>query len=173
MTDIAKPTTRINREIRVREVRVIDDAGEQLGILTIEAALAASVERGLDLVEVAPLAKPPVCKIMDYGKYKYEQAKKQHESKKHQKTVVVKEVKMRPGTDVHDYAFKLNHARRFLAEGNKVKVTVVFRGREITHTELGRALLDRVSAEISDAGNIEQNPTQEGRALTMIISPKA
>jgi len=173
VTAIAKPTTRINREIRVREVRVIDDAGEQLGILTIEAALQAAEERGLDLVEVAPLAKPPVCKIMDYGKYKYEQAKKQHESKKHQKIVQLKEVKMRPGTDLHDYNFKMDHARKFLAEGNKVKVTVVFRGREITHSELGRALLARVATEIADAGNVEQNPMHEGRALIMIIAPKA
>jgi len=171
--DIGKPTARINREIRVREVRVIDEAGEQLGIMPVEAALNVATERALDLVEVAPLAKPPVCKIMDYGKYKYEQAKKLHESKKHQKTVVVKEIKMRPGTDVHDYTFKLNNARKFLAEGNKVKMNIVFRGREITHSELGRALLSRVATEIADAGNIEQSATQEGRSLIMIISPKA
>lgn len=172
MTAIAKVTTRINREIRVREVRVISDAGEQLGILPILDAIKAAEERGLDLVEVAPQAEPPVCKIMDFGKYKYEQAKKLHESKKHQKTVQIKEVKMRPGTDVHDYNFKLNNARRFLDDGNKVKVTVVFRGREMAHTDLGNALLQRVVKDIAESGNIEQMPKQEGRALIMIIAPK-
>ena len=163
----------MNREIRVREVRVISDAGEQLGILAIQDAIRAAEERGLDLVEVAPQAEPPVCKIMDFGKYKYEQAKKAHESKKHQKVVLLKEVKMRPGTDVHDYNFKLNHAKRFLEEGNKVKVTVVFRGREMAHTELGQALLQRVVTDIADTGNVEQMPKQEGRALIMIIAPKS
>lgn len=163
----------MNREIRVREVRVISDAGEQLGILAIQDAIRAAEERGLDLVEVAPQAEPPVCKIMDFGKYKYEQAKKAHESKKHQKVVLLKEVKMRPGTDVHDYNFKLNHAKRFLEEGNKVKVTVVFRGREMAHTDLGRALLQRVVTDIAETGNVEQMPKQEGRALIMIIAPKS
>ena len=163
----------MNREIRVREVRVISDAGEQLGILAIQDAIRAAEERGLDLVEVAPQADPPVCKIMDFGKYKYEQAKKAHESKKHQKVVLLKEVKMRPGTDVHDYNFKLNHAKRFLEEGNKVKVTVVFRGREMAHTELGQALLQRVVTDIADTGNVEQMPKQEGLALIMIIAPKS
>ena len=163
----------MNREIRVREVRVISDAGEQLGILPVQDAIRAAEERGLDLVEVAPQAEPPVCKIMDFGKYKYEQAKKAHESKKHQKIVLLKEVKMRPGTDVHDYTFKLNHAKRFLEEGNKVKVTVVFRGREMAHTDLGRALLQRVVTDIAETGNVEQMPKQEGRALIMIIAPKS
>ncbi|HEY3347579.1 MAG TPA: translation initiation factor IF-3 [Nitrospirota bacterium] len=170
---MAKPTARVNREIRVREVRVIGGEGEQLGILTIQEALRAAEERSLDLVEVAPTADPPVCKIMDYGKYKYEQAKKMHESRKHQKVILLKEVKMRPATDVHDYVFKVNHAKRFLAEGNKVKMTVVFRGREMAHTDLGAALLDRVATDIADAGNVEQMPKQEGRTLVMIISPKA
>ena len=170
---IGKPTTRINREIRVREVRVIADDGAQLGILPIFEAVKAAEERGLDLVEVAPLAEPPVCKIMDFGKYKYEQAKKAHESKKNQKIVQLKEVKMRPGTDVHDYTFKLNNAKRFLEEGNKVKVTVVFRGREMAHTDLGSVLLNKVVADIQEAGNIEQMPKQEGRALSMVIAPKS
>ena len=173
MAAIAKVTTRINREIRVREVRVISDAGEQLGILPIQEALRAAEERGLDLVEVAPQAEPPVCKIMDFGKYKYEQAKKAHESKKHQKVVQVKEVKMRPGTDTHDYNFKLEHAKRFLKQGDKVKVTVVFRGREMAHMDLGKSLLDRVVADISESGNIEMTPRQEGRTMIMIIAPKA
>ena len=157
----------------MREVRVIADDGEQLGILPIHEAIRAAEERSLDLVEVAPQAEPPVCKIMDYGKYKYEQAKKAHESKKHQKVILLKEVKMRPGTDVHDYTFKLNHAKRFLGEGNKVKVTVVFRGREMAHTELGAALLQRFVADITEVGNVEQMPKQEGRALIMIVAPKA
>jgi len=171
--DIAKPTVRVNREIRIREVRVIDDAGEQLGILPIEDALKAAEERSLDLVEVAPLAKPPVCKIMDFGKYKYEQSKKLAESRKHQKIIQVKEVKMRPATDEHDYQFKLNHMRRFLAQGDKVKVTIVFRGREMAHTDLGMVLLNRVAVEIAESGNVEQTPKQEGRAMMMIIAPKA
>ena len=157
----------------MREVRVIADDGAQLGILPIFEAVKAAEERGLDLVEVAPLAEPPVCKIMDFGKYKYEQAKKAHESKKHQKIVQFKEVKMRPGTDVHDYNFKLNNAKRFLEEGNKVKVTVVFRGREMAHTDLGSVLLNKVVADIQEAGNIEQMPKQEGRALSMVIAPKS
>jgi len=157
----------------VREVRVIADDGAQLGILPILDAVKAAEERGLDLVEVAPLAEPPVCKIMDFGKYKYEQAKKAHESKKNQKIVQLKEVKMRPGTDVHDYTFKLNNAKRFLEEGNKVKVTVVFRGREMAHTDLGSVLLNKVVADIQEAGNIEQMPKQEGRALSMVIAPKS
>ncbi|MHB8173425.1 MAG: translation initiation factor IF-3 [Nitrospirota bacterium] len=170
---MGKPTTRVNREIRVREVRVIADDGAQLGILPVFEAIRAAEERGLDLVEVAPQAEPPVCKIMDFGKYKYEQAKKAHDSKKHQKTIQLKEVKMRPGTDVHDYTFKLNNAKRFLGEGNKVKVTVVFRGREMAHTDLGSALLNKVVADIQEAGNIEQMPKQEGRALSMVIAPKS
>jgi translation initiation factor IF-3 len=157
----------------VREVRVIADDGAQLGILPIFDAVKAAEERGLDLVEVAPLADPPVCKIMDFGKYKYEQAKKAHESKKNQKIIQLKEIKMRPGTDVHDYTFKLNNAKRFLAEGNKVKVTVVFRGREMAHTDLGSVLLNKVVADIQEAGNIEQMPKQEGRALSMVIAPKS
>ncbi len=172
MIDIAKPTTRINRNIRVPEVRVVDDAGEQLGILPINKAIEAAEERGLDLVEVAPNATPPVCKIMDYGKYKYEQSKKQAESKKHQKTIQVKEVKMRPGTDQHDYNFKLNHARRFLSEGNKVKFTIVFRGRELAHTELGQVLLDRIVKDMEEVGNVEQTAKREGRAMFMIVAPK-
>jgi len=170
---INKPTVRINREIRIREVRVIDEAGEQLGILPIDQALMAAEQRSLDLVEVAPLAKPPVCKIMDFGKYKYEQAKKAHESRKHQKIVQLKEVKMRPGTDDHDFNFKVNHMRRFLADGDKVKVTIVFRGREMAHTEFGQALMKKVAAELTEVGNVEANPKQEGRAMIMIVSPKA
>jgi len=170
---IAKPTARVNKAIRVPEVRVVDDAGEQLGILPIQRALEAAEERGLDLVEVAPNATPPVCKIMDYGKYKYEQSKKLHESRKHQKTIQVKEIKMRPGTDQHDYNFKLKNAVRFLAEGNKVKFTIVFRGREMAHAELGKALLDRIVTDMTETGNVEQTAKQEGRSMFMIVAPKS
>jgi translation initiation factor IF-3 len=170
---ITKQTVRVNRAIRVPEVRVVDDAGEQLGILPIQRAIEAAEERGLDLVEVAPNASPPVCKIMDFGKYKYEQSKKLHESRKHQKTIQVKEIKMRPGTDQHDYNFKLKNAVRFLSEGNKVKFTIVFRGREMAHAELGKALLDRIVNDMTEAGNVEQTAKQEGRSMFMVVSPKS
>ena len=173
MVYIAKPTTRVNRSIRVREVRVIDDKGEQLGILPIDEALSTAEDRGLDLVEVAPLAKPPVCKIMDFGKYKYEQSKKLHDSRKHQKTVQVKEVKMRPGTDSHDYNFKLKHARRFLGQGNKVKFTIVFKGREIAHTELGIEKLKKVAEDMAEDGTVEVMPKREGRTMMMIVAPNS
>lgn len=173
MVDITKPTVRINRNIKVPEVRVVDTGGELLGILPIREAVEAAEARGLDLVEVAPLAKPPVCKIMDYGKYKYEQAKKAHESKKNQKTVVVKEIKMRPATDDHDIEFKLKNARKFLAEGNKVKFTIVFRGRELAHTDLGMALLERVTKEMEEECVLEQSAKREGRSMFLIVAPKS
>ena len=154
-------------------MRVIGPEGEQLGILPTAEAFNKAQEGGYDLVEVAPQAEPPVCKIMDFGKYKYEQAKKAHESKKHQKVVQIKEVKLRPGTDTHDYNFKLEHAKKFLKQGDKVKVTVVFRGREMAHMELGRALLDKVVVDIAESGAIEQMPKQEGRTMIMIIAPKS
>ena len=164
---------RVNDRIRAPEIRLIGADGENIGVVTPNRAMMLAEEAGLDLVEISPNATPPVCKIMDFGKYKYEQAKKAHESKKHQKIIQLKEVKMRPGTDVHDYNFKLNNAKRFLGEGDKVKITVVFRGREMAHTELGNALLNKVVADIQEAGNIEQMPKQEGRALSMVIAPKS
>ena len=154
-------------------MRVIDDQGEQLGIMVPFDALKIAREKGLDLVEVSPTAHPPVCRIMDFGKYKYEQAKKMHESKKHQKVIQLKEVKMRPGTDTHDYNFKLEHAKKFLKQGDKVKLTVVFRGREMAHMELGRVLLDKVVIDIAESETIEQMPKQEGRTMMMIIAPKS
>ena len=129
-------------------------------------------QAGLDLVEVAPLAKPPVCKIMDYGKYKYQQHKRAQEAKKNQKIIHIKEIKLRPKTDVHDIGFKLNHARKFLLDGNKVKITIIFRGREMSHPDIGNELLDRVASDIEDLGVVEQRPRMEGRNMTMILAPK-
>jgi translation initiation factor IF-3 len=144
---------------------VIDDQNEQLGILTPQAAIKIAEERGLDLVEVAPTANPPVCRIMDYGKYLYQLNKKLHEAKKHQKNITVKEVKFRPNTDEHDYEFKKNHIVRFLQQGDKVKATVFFRGREIVHQGIGRALLDRLVQEIAEVGSVEARPKMEGPNL--------
>jgi len=135
-------------------------------------ALNLSEEAGLDLVEVAPMAKPPVCKIMDYGKYKYQQHKRAQEAKKNQKVIHVKEVKLRPKTDDHDLDFKINHARKFLTAGNKVKIAIIFRGREMTHPDIGNELLDRVASGIEDLGIIEQRPKMEGRNMIMILAPK-
>jgi translation initiation factor IF-3 len=158
--------------IKVKEVRVISAEGEQLGILDTRDAIKRAEEAGLDLVEVAPTAKPPVCRIMDFGKYKYEIAKKAHESKKHQSVIVVKEIKMRPRTDDHDVNFKMNNIKRFLEDGNKVKVTVMFRGREMAHTTHGRTLLERILAELQNDAAVEQSPRMEGRNMTMLLGAK-
>ena len=173
MNAIAKPSARVNQEIRAKEVRVISPEGKQLGIMPVAQALAKAQEMDLDLVEVAPTAVPPVCRIMDYGRYKYEQSKKQHASRQHQRTTQVKEVKFRINTDRHDIAFKLKHARRFLEDGNKAKLTVVFRGREMTHTELGLQLLERLTQELTDAGHVERPPKQEGNTLSVLMAPKS
>jgi translation initiation factor IF-3 len=156
----------------VPEVRVINDKGEQLGVLSTFEAIRLAEEAGLDLVEVSPKAMPPVCRIMDFGKYKYEQKKKAAESRKHQSHVVVKEVKFRPKTEDHDYQFKVRHITRFLQEGNKAKVTVAFRGREITHAELGRAILDKIVKDVEQVGVVEQFPRLEGRHMIMILTPR-
>lgn len=161
----------VNNRIRASEVRVIDPDGEQLGIFPIKEALAAAREMGFDLVEVSPKSKPPVCRIMDYGKYKYEQKKRLQETKKKQSVVLMKEVKLRPKIDDHDLQFKLRHIERFLSEGNKAKITVIFRGREIAHKELGRAKLERVAEAVKELGAIDQGPKQEGRNLIMVLSP--
>jgi translation initiation factor IF-3 len=153
-------------------VRVIADNGDQLGVLTIDEAIAAANERGLDLVEVAPLARPPVVKIMDYGKFKFEQAKAARAAKKKQHVIHLKELKYRPGIDDHDFDFKTRHAREFLADGNKVKVTMMYRGRQMAHIELGREVLDRVALELKDIGKIEQEPKLEGRNMSMVLAPK-
>ncbi|MGA1842495.1 MAG: translation initiation factor IF-3 [bacterium] len=162
----------INNRIRAEEVRVIDQEGKQIGILKLPVALEMAEQAGLDLVEVAPLAKPPVCKIMDYGKYKYQQHKRAQEAKKNQKIIHIKEIKLRPKTDLHDIGFKLNHARKFLSDGNKVKITIIFRGREMTHPDIGNELLDRVASDIEDLAVVEQRPRMEGRNMTMILAPK-
>ncbi|MEP6686942.1 MAG: translation initiation factor IF-3 [Gemmatimonadales bacterium] len=163
---------RVNRMIRISPVRVITGDGEQLGVLPIEEALAAALERGLDLVEVAPTARPPVVKIMDYGKFKFEEAKAARAAKKKQHIIQLKEVKYRPGIDDHDFDFKTRHAREFLGDGNKVKVTMMFRGRQIAHLELGKAVLDRVAASLADVGKIEADAKLEGRNMTMVLAPK-
>ncbi len=148
---------------------MVDSDGEQLGILPIEDALTAAEDRDLDLVEVAPNSDPPVCRIMDYGRFKYQQSKRTHEAKKRQKVIHVKEVKMRPKTEEHDFQFKGRHIRRFLGEGNKVKVTVMFRGREMAHRHLGLRLMTRMIEELEDVAQVEQQPIQEGRNMSMIL----
>ncbi len=170
---ISKITTRINYMIKVKEVRVIDAEGGQLGILDTREAIKKAEEAGLDLVEVAPTAKPPVCRIMDFGKYKYEMAKKAAESRKHQTVIVVKEIKLRPRTDDHDVNFKLNNIKRFLEEGNKVKVTVMFRGREMAHIDHGRAVLNRIITELQNDAIVESSPRLEGRNMTLLLGAKA
>ena len=150
---------------------MIGPEGEQLGVLPLEVALAKAAEAGLDLVEVSPMAKPPVCKIMDYGKFKYEAKKKANEAKKKQTVVKLKEVKFRPKTEEHDYNFKVKAVREFLSEGNKARITVMFRGREITHREIGQAILTRIGTELKEVAIIEQAPRLEGRLLFMILAP--
>src|SRR5919112_6350690 len=140
--------------------------------MDVDAALAAAIEQGLDLVEVAPMARPPVARIMDYGKFKFEQAKMARQAKKKQHVILLTEVKFRPGIDEHDFDTKTRHARRFLEEGNKVKVTLMFRGRQIAHPELGREVVDRVAQELTDIGKIESEPKFEGKSMTMILTPK-
>ncbi|HEY8370380.1 MAG TPA: translation initiation factor IF-3 [Thermodesulfobacteriota bacterium] len=162
----------VNRKIRAPEVRVIDANGQQVGIMPLAEALRLAESQELDLVEVSPTARPPVCRIMDYGKYKYEQSKKAQEARKKQTVVSIKEVKMRPKTDEHDFDFKLKNVKRFLEEGNKTKITVVFRGREMAHPEFGRRMLDRVTNELQGLAVIEQSPRMEGRAISMIVAPK-
>ena len=154
-------------------MRVITGEGEQLGILPIGDALKLAQERELDLVEVAPEAAPPVCRIMDFGKFKYQQSRRAKDARKKQTIIQVKEVKMGPKTDEHDYQFKARHVRRFIEDGNKAKVTIRFRGREMAHTELGRKLLDKMSQEMADIATIESYPKLEGRNLVMILTPKA
>ena len=162
----------MNRQIRISPLRVIAPDGSQLGIMELEAALTAAVEQGLDLVEVAPMARPPVVRIMDYGKFKFEQAKQARIAKKKQHVIQLKEVKYRPGIDDHDFDTKTRHARRFLEEGNKVKVTLMFRGRQIAHPELGRAVVDRVAQQLADLAKVESDAKMEGKSMTMILTPK-
>ncbi len=164
---------RVNHLIRVPEVRVIGPEGEQLGILKTTDALKQANEGGYDLVEVAQTSTPPVCRIMDYGKFKYEQSKKEHKTRQHQKSTQVKEIKLRPRTDKHDLETKIRRIVEFLAEGTKTKVTVMFRGREMANQELGRSAMGKIREEIKDAGTVEMEPRMEGRNLYMIVAPKS
>ncbi|HNH64100.1 MAG TPA: translation initiation factor IF-3 [Thauera aminoaromatica] len=163
---------RVNREITAPEVRLVGEEGEQLGIVSLNASLNMAEEAGLDLVEIAPMAVPPVCKLMDFGKFKYQEQKKAHEARLKQKQVQVKEVKLRPGTDENDYQIKLRNLKRFLEEGDKCKVTLRFRGREMAHQEFGLRQLERVKADLEELGQVEQMPKMEGRQMIMIIAPK-
>jgi translation initiation factor IF-3 len=166
-----RDSTRTNDRIRVPEVRLIDDEGKQVGVMKTADALSFAQERELDLVEVAPEARPPVARVLDYSKYKYEQAQKQKQARKHQQQITVREIKFRPKIAQHDYDTKKQHVERFLRHKDKVKITIMFRGREVTHPERGTAILDRLSEELAELGVVEQHPTQEGRNMTMLMAP--
>lgn len=166
-------THQINEEIRDKEVRLISSDGEQLGIMSSKAALTLAEEQNLDLVKISPTAVPPVCKLMDYGKFKFEQTKREKEAKKNQHVVEIKEVRMSPGIDVGDFNVKLRSAQKFLAEGNRVKVTIRFRGREMAHTDIGRNLLVKFSEECAEVASMDKSPKLEGRHMSMFLSPKA
>ena len=178
MTDLSLPEDcidkrfiRMNERIRAREVRVIDDEGQQIGVLAPFEALKKAREKGLDLVEISPTANPPVCRIMDYGKFLYEQEKKERAAKKKQKVIVVKEVKFSVNVDEHDYQFKKNNVIRFLGEGDKVKASLRFRGREMAHTRLGRDVLERLVTDVGDRGIVEFRPRMEGNTMHLILAP--
>jgi translation initiation factor IF-3 len=162
----------MNERIRIREVRLIDEEGTQLGIMATRDALDLARSKGLDLIEVSPTANPPVCKIMDYGRFKYDESKKKREAAKKAKTTEIKGIRLRPGTDDHDISFKVRDAQRFLQEGDKVQVTVIFRSREASHPEIGRAQLQRLVEGTADIAVVEQSPTLEGRRMTMLLAPK-
>jgi translation initiation factor IF-3 len=163
--------TRINERIRVPEVRLIGEDGSQIGVLKTDEALRYAQERDLDLVEVAPEARPPVCRVLDYSKYKYEQVQKQKQARKHQQQINVREIKFRPKIAQHDYDTKKGHVERFLRHKDKVKITIMFRGREVTHPERGRAILERLAEELSELAIVEQHPAQDGRNMTMMLGP--
>ncbi|MBO2519892.1 MAG: translation initiation factor IF-3 [Firmicutes bacterium] len=162
----------MNRQIRAREVRLVGPDGAQLGIMSLREALRLAEEQNLDLVEVAPNAKPPVCRIMDFGRYRYEQQKRERENRKRQKTVTIKEVRMSPKIEEHDFAVKSRNAQRFLQAGDKVKVSVRFRGREIVHSDLVKKMLDQLAEQLSEHGQVELQPRLEGRQMIMILAPK-
>lgn len=169
---MAEKELRINEGIRVREVRLLDENGEQKGVVSIQEALTLAQERGYDLVEVAPQANPPVCKLLDYGKYVFDQEKKLKESKKKQKQIKIKEVRMQPLIEIHDLQFKTKHVKEFLDEGNKVKITVRFKGRQLAHTEIGRETLEKILDLLNDEYNLDKPPMMEGRYMSMLLSPK-
>mgnify|MGYP000970699400 FL=1 len=164
-------TQRINEEITAPEIRLIGVDGEALGIMSVRQALYLAEEVGIDLVEIAPLAQPPVCRIMDYGKFKYQEQKRQHEQKLKQKQIQVKEVKLRPGTDENDYQIKLRNMVRFLQDGDKVKATLRFRGREMAHQDIGMRQIERIKVDLQDYASVEQMPKMEGRQMVMILAP--
>jgi translation initiation factor IF-3 len=163
---------KINREIRATSVRVIDAEGNQLGIMTLSEALAEAVKGGLDLVEVAPTSAPPVCRIQDYGKFRYQQSKKLQDARKSQTVIQVKEIRLRPKTDVHDLQVKIKHIKKFLEQQDKIKITMMFRGREIAYADLGRKIMDEIKEQLADACVIDQQPRLEGRNMIMIVAPK-
>ncbi|MDH5188181.1 MAG: translation initiation factor IF-3 [Rhodospirillaceae bacterium] len=167
----AQKGPRINEGITAQEVRLVGPEGEMIGVTPVAEAITMAADFGLDLVEVSPNAEPPVCKILDYGKYKYEEQKKKNEAKKKQKVVSVKEIKLRPGIDVHDYEVKMKAARKFLDSGDKVKVTIRFRGREMAHQELGLQVLIKMRDQLEDLAKVEQMPKSEGRMMTMVLGP--
>jgi translation initiation factor IF-3 len=168
---VAAKAHRVNEEITTPEVRLVGEENEQLGIVMISRALQMAEEAGVDLVEIAPTAKPPVCKLLDYGKFRYQEQKRAHEAKLKQKQIQVKEIKLRPGTDENDYQIKLKKLVEFLSEGDKAKITLRFRGREMSHQEFGMRQLERIKADLEDYGQVEQMPKMEGRQMIMIIAP--
>ncbi len=163
---------RVNRDIAVARVRLIDEQGENVGIVATDEAIERAEDAGMDLVEISPGAEPPVCKILDYGRFKYQDQKKKNEARKKQKTIDVKEIKMRPNIDTHDYDVKMRSINRFIADGDKVKVTMRFRGREMVHQELGLKVLDRVRDQLEEVAKVEQFPKMEGRQMIMVVAPK-
>ena len=163
----------LNEEINDKEIRLIGDQGEQLGIMSSAEALKIADEKGLDLVKISPQAVPPVCKLMNYGKFRFEQSKKEKEAKKNQHVVEIKEIRMSPGIDIGDFNTKLKNAQKFIADGNRVKVSVRFRGREMAHTDIGRDLLERFAQQCADTANLDKTPKLEGRMMSIFLSPKA
>ncbi len=172
ISSVKQPEVRVNERIRVPQVRVIGEDGAQIGVLPVREALALAQSRGLDLVEVAATSRPPVCRVMDYGKFKYEQNRRARKAKKKQHQMQLKEVKMRPKIEEHDYDFKIQHARAFLGERDKVKLTITFRGREIAHQDLGYKLIQRAIADLAEQATVESPPRSEGRTLTAVLMPK-
>ena len=170
---ISKVQHQLNEEITDKEIRLIGENGEQLGIVSGEEALRTAEEQGLDLVKISPTAVPPVCKLMDYGKFRFEQGKREKEARKNQHVVEIKEVRMSPGIDVGDFNTKLKNAQKFIADGNRVKVSVRFRGREMAHTDIGRDLLVRFAESVAEVANLDKEPKMEGRSMSIFLSPKA
>ena len=170
---ISKAVHELNEEIRDKEIRLIGDDGEQLGIMTPDAALAIADEKGLDLVKISPQAQPPVCKLMNYGKFRFEQGKREKEAKKNQHVVEIKEIRMSPGIDIGDFNTKLKNAQKFVADGNRVKVSVRFRGREMAHTDIGKELLERFADQCAETANLEKGAKLEGRMMSIFLSPKS